>query len=452
VRENFAGEEFYPTLWRLAVPVAMQQLVLTALNAVDVLMVGQLGDAPVAAVGLANQVYFLLTLYLFGVGSGASIFSAQFWGRHDLDNVRHMLGIALLLGIAGGAVFTLAAIFAPAFILRLYTEDPAVILLGSSYLRLVSLSYIPLAITTMYGMVLRSTRQVRIPMVVSVAALSLKTVLAFCLIFGIAGLPALGIMGAAIATVIARALECAAILTWTYLARLPAAARLREILILKRSLLTEFARTAFPVILGEILWSFGITIYSAVYARIGTQSITAINITTTIESVAIVPFVGIATACAIMLGNYIGAGQTARAGEYARRFLRITIVGALFVGGLVFVAAGPIVSLYQISPGAQVDARNVLIVVAAGLWVKSSNLMMIVGILRSGGDTRFALFADTAPLWLIGVPMALLGAFVLGLPVYWVALMVLADEITKFCLCLWRVLSGLWIHDVVRAI
>ena len=201
----FSDRVFYSTLLRLAIPIATQQLVMNALNAVDVLMIGQLGDTSVAAVGLANQVFFLMSLFLFGVGSGSAIFSAQFWGRGDVPNVRRMLGLALILGVTGSALFSLAAVIAPEFLLSLYSKDPAVVAAGSRYLRVVGLCYVPTAISAIYGMILRSTRQVKIPMAISVGALSLKTVLAYILIFGYFGVPAMGIMGAAVATCVARA-------------------------------------------------------------------------------------------------------------------------------------------------------------------------------------------------------------------------------------------------------
>jgi putative MATE family efflux protein len=449
----FNDHDFYSTLLRLAIPIATQQLVLNALNAVDVLMVGQLGETAVAAVGLAGQVFFLMSLFLFGVGSGAAIFSAQFWGRGDLANVRRMLGLALLLAVAGSAVFSLVAVLAPVWVMSVYTQDPAVIAAGSRYLRVVGLCYVPTAISTMYAMILRSTRQVKIPMAISVSALSLKTVLAYVLIFGYFGAPALGIMGAAVATVVARSVECIAMTAITYWRRLPAAAKLAELLDINRALVGRFARTATPVIFGEMLWSLGMTVYTGIYARIGTASVAAVSIASTIEGIALVPFMAMANAAAIMLGNRIGAGKVADAMDYARRFLVLSVVGAAVMGLIIFVSRGLLMSLYRISPEAQLDAMRVLAVMAVALWLKAGNLAMIVGIMRSGGDTRFAFLADIGPTWLLGIPIALLSAFVAGLPVYWVVLLVLvADEGTKFFISLWRVRSALWIHSVVAAI
>jgi len=425
---------------------------MNALNAVDVLMVGQLGETAVAAVGLAGQVFFLMTLFLFGVGSGAAIFSAQFWGRGDLANVRRILGLALILAVSGSVLFSTVAILAPAWVLSIYTHDPAVIAVGSSYLRVVGLCYVPTAISVTYAIILRSTRQVKVPMVVSVSALSLKTLLAYVLIFGKLGAPALGIMGAAVATVVARGVECSAMLTITYWRKLPAAAKLTELLDINRALVGRYAHTASPVILGETFWSVGMTIYTGIYARIGTAPIAAVSIAGTIEGVALVPFLAIASAAAIMLGNRIGAGKVNDAMDYARRFVFLSVGGALVVGFIIFISRGLLMSLYRISPEARADAMGVLAAMAVALWLKAGNLVMVVGVMRSGGDTRFAFLADVGPMWLLGIPIALLSAFVLALPVYWVVfLVVLVDEGTKFLISLWRVRSALWIHSVVCA-
>lgn len=447
---DFADRSFYAVLLRLALPIATQQLVMNALNAVDVLMIGQLGETAVAAVGLANQVFFLLTLFLFGAGSGSAVFSAQFWGRGDVTNLRRVLGIGVRLALAGGTLFTLVATLAPQWVLGLYTRDAAVVAAGSGYLRTVGLCYIPTSITMIYGLILRSTRHVKLPVTISVSALTFKTILAYVLVFGKFGAPALGIMGAAIATVIARFLECAALLALSYRFHLPVAARLDELGLPDRTFLTTFARTTLPVVLGEILWSFGITTYNAVYARISTESIAAVNIASTIEGIALVPFMGLGSACAILLGNCIGAGEEHDALVYARRFLVIAVVGALVVGLLIVGISDAVLTLYRISPEAQGYAHNVLLVIAGALWLKAANLIIIVGIMRGGGDTRFALFTDTGPLWLLGVPMAFLGAFVFRLPVHWVVLMVMTDEATKFLIGLRRVASSRWINNVVR--
>jgi putative MATE family efflux protein len=444
----FGDREFFAVLIRIALPITIQQLALSLLNAIDVLMIGQLGETAVAGVGLANQVFFLMNLLLFGIVSGSAIYTAQFWGRRDLVGIRQVMGIGLLLSVSAGLAFTVVALAAPQLALGFYSNDPAVIDQGSAYLRIVGLSYVVTAVTFIFSAVLRSTEHVRLPTAVSVAALSLKTLLAYVLIFGWRDLPPLGVVGAAVATCVARYLECAALLFLTYARRTPAAARPRELFGAGRAFVRRFLGTTAPVVLEEMAWSLGITTYYAIYARIGTDSIAAVNIASTIEGLAFVAFIGLGNAAAIMIGNRIGAGELAQATLYAGRFVRLAFMMGILAGLFVLVASGPILSLFKIAPETRALAHAILIAMACILWAKASNMVMIVGIMRSGADTRFAFVADVAPMWLLGVPMALAGAFVLHLPALYVYILAMSDELSKFFISLWRVRSGRWIHVV----
>ncbi len=450
--ELFADRKFYSVMLKIALPIAAQQLVFNLLNAVDVLLIGQLGATSVAAVALSNQWTFLMSLFLFGTGSGTAIFTAQFWGREDLSNLRRAFGIGLCIALVGSVLFGLVGFFAPARVLGVYTNDPAVVALGAPYLRVVTLSYVFTAITTLFGITLRTTRNVKLPVAVSVGALTFKTSLAYALIFGRLGFPEMGIMGAAVATVIARAAECLALVAFAYGWRLPVALRPRDMRGVDAAFLRTFAVMVTPVVLNELFWALGVNIYTAIYARIGTDSVAAVNIASTIEGVALVPMFGLGNACAIILGNAIGGGDVRLARDYARKFLALAIALGLGIGVLVFAASRVVLGLYNISPVARLDAQRVMTVMAGALWLKSANLLIIVGILRSGGDTRFGLAIDVGPMWVLGIPLALLGAFVLDLPVYAVVLMVvLGDELTKFVLAMTRFRSGLWIRNVVQA-
>jgi Na+-driven multidrug efflux pump len=286
-------------------------------------------------------------------------------------------------------------------------------------------------------------------MLVSVVALGLGTGLSYVLIFGAFGLPAMGVKGAALGTCLARLLECAVLIAITYRWRLPVAFYLPDIRRLTGPFVRRYLTTALPVVANESAWSFGITIYSVVYAHIGTQAIAAYNITGTIENLVTVIFMGISSASAIMIGNQIGAGEEHKAYQYARRSLVLGVVLGALMGALLIVFAGPIISYYKIGPEASENAINLLIVLGCALWVRVSNMTLIVGILRSGGDTRFSLVLDVGTVWLVGIPMALLGAFVFHLPVYWVFAMVMADDLTKAIGGLYRFLSRKWINNLV---
>jgi len=434
----------------LAIPVAIQQFITASLNMVDVLMVGQLGEASIAALGLANQVFFLLILFLFGVTSGMAIFTAQFWGKGDQERIRKVLGICLTVAISVGTLFTLAATLIPETVLGFYTEDPEVIALGSSYLRIVGFSYIFMAITTSYFAVLRSITLVKMTMVVSIISLALKTALGYLLIFGIGPFPELGVRGAAIGTTFGWIFECIFILILVYAYKTPLAVNPLTFFRFERTFVSDVLKTAMPAAANEVFWSVGITIYNAVYARIGTDAIASVQINTTVEDIAFVFFIGLGNACAIMIGNKIGEGQKELAFEYGRRFTILTVVVALLSGLTIFFLRGPVVSLYEISPQAAENARTLMLIFASTAWIRSINFILFVGALRAGGDTKFAMFMELATIWIIGVPAALIGGFVLHLPVYGVYMLVLIEELVKVFIITRRYLSRKWIHDLVN--
>lgn len=447
----FKDHSYYAALFRIALPIIAQNFVSSLLNVIDVTMIGQLGEVSIASVGLANQVFFLMILMLFGAYSGVGVFTAQFWGKRDVTSIRKVLGIGLMIGLTGSLLFTVLALLLPRPVLNFYTQDPAVIDAGSSYLGIVGWSYCITAVTFAYSSVLRSTGHVRVPMVVSIAALSLKTLLNYGLILGNLGLPALGVEGAAIATLIARLVEMTALLVVVYVRKLPPAARIAEMIGFSREFLARVLKTSLPVLFNEMLWSLGVTTYNMVYGRIGTEAIAAVNVASSIESLAFVLFMGIADATGILIGNRIGAGDEEHAFSSARQSLLLTVTGAILVGLVILVVSQPILGFYNMSEQAALNARNILRVMGLALWIRTTNLVVFIGVLRAGGDTRFCLVLDAGSVWLVGVPLALLGGLVLGLPVYQVYLMVVAEEAVKLGIGFWRFLSRRWITNLVQA-
>jgi putative MATE family efflux protein len=449
----FRDGDYFRLLVKFALPIALQNLITSSLNMVAVMMLGQLGETSVAAVGLANQVWFLLNLVVFGVVSGAAMFVAQLWGKRDVRNVRRVLGLTVKLGLLAALLFWSLATFFPSSILKLYTEDIAVIALGSRFLRIIGWSYGFFAISAAYYVALRSTGNVRLPLVVSICALGLNILLAYPLIFGMdaIGLPALGVDGAAIAGLIARVLECAAVLIFVYRDKLsPVAASWRDLLEVDLKFAAAVLKPILPVIANETLWSFGITTYNAIYGHIGTDAVAAINIVSTIDQMAFVLFLGLGTATAIMVGNLIGEGEKEQAFRYAGRSLFLQSTGAMLMGVLVFFFAGNLLQFYKVSPTVIADARAILTVLSLGMWVRAANHVIILGILRSGGDTRFSLVLDGLVIWFVGVPVTALGAFVLGLPIHLVYALTLSEEATKFIVGLWRYFSKRWINDLTK--
>jgi putative MATE family efflux protein len=351
-----------------------------------------------------------------------------------------------------GTLFLIIAEVFPAAALSIYSQDPAVIALGSSYLRILGFSFIPYAISFCYAIVLRSTGDVKTPLFVTLTSLSLNTLLSYGFIFGKLGLPALGVYGAGLAVLISRIVELLLILMLTYRKDSPSAAKLRELFSYNLDFAKKVLKPVLPVVANEILWSLGITAYSVVYARISTDSIAAMNIVASIDQMALVLFNGIGHACAIMVGNWIGAGDEEQAFRYAARSEALGMLGGVGIGALVLVSSNIILSLYQVPPDVIAYAHNALIILGLLLWLRASNMIMFIGIFRSGGDTRFALILDGLIIWVVGVPLAFLGAFVFHLPVYWVYLLVMSEEITKWCLGAYRFFTRKWIHNLAKTV
>lgn len=447
----FADKDFLKKLLRLASPIMLQQFIFSSLGMVDTMMIGQLGDASVAAVGVANQVWFLVNLLYFGITSGSAIFTAQFWGKKDIPRIQQILGLSLAVSLVGGGIFTLIAIAYPEGVIRIYSADPQVIHLGGRYLRIIAISYMISAATYSFYVILRSIENVRLPMQVSLFALSLNTLLNYILIFGKFGFPELGVEGAALATVTARLFEVCLILILVYRQKSPLAARPVDLLKWDKIPLGKFFRTTIPVVITEVIWSLGTTSYNVIYAHISTEAIAAYTMALSLDRLVFVVFIGFANACAIMIGNKIGEGENETASLFGKKFLLLGLISSVSLGLVMLLIKNPLLSLYEVSAETSRLARNILLVMIIFLPIRSTNLILLIGILRSGGDTTFAFFIDAGVIWTIGVPLAYLGAFVLGLPIYWVYLLALGEEIVKFTLGLIRFSKDRWIHTLTTA-
>jgi putative MATE family efflux protein len=444
--------EYYRQLIQLAGPIVAQQAIVAALNMIGMVMVGQKGDTAVAAVGLAGQVFFLLNLVLFGIGSGSAIFTAQLWGRKDIGQLRKVLGLCLELCLAVSLLFFILAVFFPSQVLGIYTTDARVIAVGSSYLQIFGCSFFFFTITYIYSIVLRTTGEVRLPMFVSTAALILNTILTYGLVFGKLGLPALGVPGAAWAVLFARILESSALLLMAYIIRAPIAAPLGDLLNFDFKFIVTVIQPVAPVALNELLWSLGTSAYNVVYARMGTGSIAAIAMIGTVDNLAFAFLNSLSTASSIMVGNRIGSGEEETAFRYAGNALGAAAVSGMVLGGTALLAAGKILDLYKVSAAVLQDAQTVLVIYGLFLWLRSINSINVVGVLRPGGDTRFCLFLDGVIIWIIGVPSVAIGAFLFHLPVYWVYVLMMSEEVTKLILGLPRYFSRRWIHNLARTV
>lgn len=447
-KEMINDHTFLKKALRIACPVALQGMLNTVVNLVDTMMIGTLGATAIAAVGLANKVFFVFTLLVFGIVSGSGILAAQYWGNKDVKNIRKVLGLALILALSGAFLFLIPSVLFPEAVMRIFTTSDASVKLGASYLLIAALSYPCTAITNTYVAMLRAVNQVKAPVFISCFTILINICLNYMFIFGNFGAPELGVVGAALATLIARIVEAIAILSIVYIGKSPIAGRLRDMIGYSKEFLIQFAITAMPVIANEFIWGLGTTIYSLVYGRMGDEAVAAITIATTIQDIVVVLFQGLSAATAVILGNEMGAGKLKRAERYAKNFFilqfMITIVGAIFC----IATRGYVIGMYHITDQVAKDVSLCLIIFACYMPFKMFNYVNIVGVLRSGGDTKMCLLLDCTGVWVIGIPLAFLGGLVLKQPIYVVYGLVMLEEVYKTIFGYLRYRKKKWLRNL----
>lgn len=433
---------------RIALPVAMQGMLNTIANLVDTMMIGALGATAIAAVGLANKVFFVFTLLVFGIVSGSGVLAAQYWGNGDIKNIKKVVGLALTLAVAASIAFLVPAVVCPEAVMRIFTASEDAIQVGAGYLTIVALSYPATAVSNTFVAMLRATGRVKAPVVISSCTIFINIFFNYTFIYGNFGAPAMGAAGAALATLMARLAEALSIILVVYLGKAPVAARFKEMFGYSREFLVQFFSTTSPVIANEFIWGLGTTLYSLAYGRMGNDAVAAITIATTIQDIVTVLFQGLSAATAVIMGNEMGAGKLKRAERYAKNFLIlqfiVTILGALFCVAIRW----QIIGVYNITPEIAESVSRCIIVFALFMPFKMFNYVMVVGILRSGGDTKMCLLLDCSGVWMIGVPMAFLGGLFFGFPIHIVYAMVMLEEVYKAVFGYWRYRQKKWLRNL----
>ncbi|MCJ7665670.1 MAG: MATE family efflux transporter [Actinobacteria bacterium] len=443
-------KEFVPKLIAIASPIILQNFFTSTLNFVDVFMVSQLGEKEIAGVGIASQIYFLFIMFVFSIGTGAAIFTAQYWGKKDIKSIRSNLGIGITFALIFSAIYTLVTFLFPDTLIRLFNNDPQVIELGVQYIRIIAFSLIMTSISIVYATILRSTEQVRFPMVASFIGLVANTLLNYLLIFGKLGFPELGVRGAAIATVISRGIEFSIILGFTYIRKYPIAARLKEIFNYSKEMIRNYTRIWLPVMGQSVGWVLGYLMYGVIYGHISTGAFAAYNIACSIEKIGLMLFSGLGSACAIMVGNRIGAGEEYKARDYSKNFLFLSASFSIIIAVVLIIVRGYIVNFYNLTEQSNRYLYYILLVMALIMLAKATNIIFQMGILKAGGDTLFGMIIELGGIWVVGVPLAALAAFIFKLPVYYVMAIAATEELVKMIAGFYRFLSNKWIHNLTR--
>lgn len=443
-------KKFYKLIVGIALPIAIQNLINFAVGMIDTVMLGSLGEVELSAAAIGNNLFFILMILMFGLAGGSNILISQYWGKGDVKSIHKILSIMYRVCIGITAVFIGIALFVPEAFMKIYTPDIRVIEAGASYLRIMSIGYIFYAITNCTIMILRSVKTVKISLVVYTISLVVNAFFNWIFIFGKFGVPALGVMGAAVGTVIARITEFIIVIIFMVYYEDKIRLKVKHLCKIDKIMLKDYVSNVAPVLFNELLWSTGSTMISIVIGRLGTETVAANSISGVVFNFVTVFIFGLSNATAVIIGNTIGEGHGEKAKEYARTIGVLSICMGLMASLMILIIRPIVVDFYNVSELTKNIAKEILKVMSIVIIFQSLGVNLMMGVLRGGGDAKFVLINDLIFMWLIAIPLGFIAAFVLKWPITAVFFVLKSDEIIKSIISVLRVLSGKWVRNVTR--
>lgn len=441
--------QFYRDSFKMILPIVMQNIFSALMGSADVVMLNAVSQNALAAGSLATQYTGILFMFFFGIGSGAILLAAQYFGKGDMKAIEAIEGIALKCSLFVALIFFAGASFFPHALMRVYTAEPALIEEGVKYLRAVRFSYLFWAISSAYFSMLRSIGRVTVATAANGAVFFLNIALNAVFIFGLFGCRRMGIEGVALATSIAQGAQLAGCLVISFFSR-DIKLKASFMLIKSRVLAKDFFRMSVPALLNDVSWGLAFSVYVAIMGRLGSDVVAANSIVCVVRNFATVFCYAVASAGGIIVGNIIGAGKLAEAETAARKFMRITVIAGLFGGLLVLVSMPLVLRFAQLSDTAMGYLRSMLYINSYYIMGTAVNTTLIAGIFRAGGNTKFGLVCDTVDMWGYGVVAGCVTAFVLKLPVVWVYFFLCLDEFVKWPWVLSFYRSKKWLRNITR--
>lgn len=451
----FNDKGFWKTAIKLTVPIALQNLLTSSFSLVDTLLVSSLGTVALSSVGMCGQWAWLMNMVLIGFCSATTLFVSQYWGIKDDKSIRHYSGISILLCSMVALVFTLGSVIMPNMVVRMFNSNQEVISTGSAYLRIVALSYIPIALTNILSSVLRAVENVKIPMYVSGFTTVLNIFLDYALIFGKLGFPSLGIKGAAIATVVSAWLGVVIIVVISIFQKNVLVTKSKMFLQFSKTEIKEYIKKATPVVVNEGMWGLGMFVYNIIFGNMGYEYFSALTIVRSFENMSMVLFIGMCSAASVMIGKSIGKGEFERGLTDSKRFSIIFPVTAVVISVLIILFRTPLVGIFNMGNNISqlsLDTAYVLMIIYAIAFPSHMfPFLQIVAIFRSGGDTITGAKAELACLWLMSIPATLIAVYLLKVSfVVAFAIMYVFEDIPKSIFCIKFYLSKKWIKPVTE--
>ncbi len=442
--------DFYKNVFSLVFPMALQNLINVGTSAADVIMLGKVNETVLAGASLANQIQYVMVLFLFGLTSGATVLTAQYWGKGDKKTIEKILGMGIKAALVVTSLFTIAALVIPGVLMSIFTNDPAIIAEGVKFLRVVAFSYIFMGITQVYLYIMRSVERVVVATVVYLTSLICNVILNSIFIFGLLGFPAMGIEGAALGTLIARFVELILVFGYARIFNKDIKFRIHYFLKTDKVLALDFLRYALPVVINEVMWGMGTAANTAILGHMGSAAVAANSVAQVARQLATVVAFGLASATAIYLGKTIGEKKLDHAKAYARRFLILSVIMGILGGILILVVAPIAAEALSLSIAAKKYLRFMFFVMSYFVVAQAFNTTMIVGTFRSGGDTRFGLLVDVATMWGGSILLGFIAAFVFKCSVPVVYMILMCDELLKIPITWHRYRSYKWLKNVTR--
>ena len=444
------NKEFYKKVIILVIPMALQNLINVGVMATDVIMLGKVGEIALSGASLGGQPAFILNLIMFGLASGASVLTAQYWGKGETKPIKLIVTMIVRFSVFMGLIVALISFFFPEQIMSIFTPDQAIIDAGASYIKIICFSYPFFGLVSVFYTSIRSIEAVKIAVISNLTALFINAFLNYVLIFGNFGAPALGIEGAAIATLIARMVEFIIAIIYMFIFDKKLKIRIKDFFKFDKVLSGDLVVISSPVVINELMWALGMSMQAGLLGRLGSTAIAANTMISVVQQLSTVAVFGVAGSAAILIGKSIGEGNMQEARDRGHTFKIISVLFGICVTLLILALQNVAIDFYNASVAAK-ELAHQMIYVAAGIgFFVSIAATGVVGVLRGGGDTKFSLLIEVVSLWFVAVPAAYFVAFVLHWPPVFVYLVMKIDEPVKGVLFLIRARGSKWIRNVTR--
>lgn len=442
---------FYKEVIRLAIPVSLQQLITVGINLMDTIMLSSMGDAQLSASSLAGQFINLFQICCMGIGMGASVLTARFWGMQDKHSLRQSITLMLRLCLVFATAFTLATLIDPAMIMKIYSYDEEIINYGVSYLNWLLPTYYCMGLSLTCTIVLRSVGQVRLPLFSSIAAFFINVFFNWVFIFGKLGAPRMEIAGAALGTLIARVFELVFICGYFFFKDQKISYRLKHLLLNCKNLTKEYLRISIPVLISDSLLALGNNSVAMIMGRIGTTFVAANSVTVVVQQLSSVLTQGISNASGIITGHTMGRGEYEKAQIRGYTFLGLGFLVGCFAAVVIMILKNPIIGYYQVTPEAKEIAAELMNSISFIVIFQAMNSILTKGVLRAGGDTKFLMLGDILFLWAASIPLGYLAGLVFHWSPFWIYTMLKIDQIIKCVWCFFRLKSRKWMKKIHSA-